>query len=321
MPPASPASSSTNSKSAPKRSALAAETAAAEAFGHQSTLSLENRSAIAPPEQDGRRRLPNSYLIQRSRIVPDPDQPRKEFPKEEMKELVASIRVRGIKQPLTVRWREDLSKYMVIDGGRRFEAATELQLEELPCWIQEGDGKETLIDQIVHNWQRVNLRPYETADALARLRDEFSLTQQQLADMTGKPKGEISKLLALHDKVVPDVQHMARSESGDNIPLTKRHLYNISKLKPEEQKTVAEQVHQEKLSAIDTERLVTEKRGTKTSGRPKKRQGVAARQRRFRTTKADVLMTFRKKTVTAEDVQAVLQEIGGQVTESDGVNS
>jgi ParB family chromosome partitioning protein len=239
-------------------------------------------------------------------IVPDPAQPRREFSQQEMEELTASIRARGIKQPLTVRWDTERSKYMIIDGGRRYLAASRLQLEELPCWIQQGEKKDVLIDQIVHNWQRSSLRPYETADALARLRDEFGVSQQELSQVTGKPKGEISKLLALHDKVVPAVQELARSESGEAV-LTKRHLYNISRLEPERQQAVAVQVKREGLTAIDTERLVAEQTGS--TERPKRHKGMAARRRRYRTSRADVLMTFHKANVTEEDVLAVLDEL------------
>ena len=260
-----------------------------------------------PPEQQGRRRLTDSYFIPRSLIVPDPEQPRQEFNELDMIELVSSIRERGIKQPLTVRWNPASEKYMVIDGGRRYEAAFRLKLDELPCWVQKGDRKEVLIDQIVHNWQRADLRPYETADALARLRDEFGLAQTDLCRVTGKSKSEISKLLALHDRVSPEIQQAARSDK-DTI-LTKRHLYNISKLNPEEQTRVAAQVQKDKLNAQQTEQLIkSNSPGT---------NGIASRQRRFKTTNADILITFRRKPVTAEHIRDVLAELQRQLEKSE----
>lgn len=225
-----------------------------------------------------------------------------------MLELMASIKERGVKQPLTVRWNPTAQKYMVIDGGRRHEAATRLKLEELPCWVQQGDRKEVLIDQIVHNWQRVDLRPYETADALARLRDEFDLKQTDLCRVTGKPKSEISKLLALHDKVDPKVQQMARQDPANK--LSKRHLYNISKLKPEKQVEVAKQVQDEGLTAVATERLINR---DSPKLKVQKQPGIAARQRRFKTAHADIVMTFRRKSPTDEDVRGVLRELESKV--------
>ena len=271
---------------------------------------------MVPPDQQGRRRLPNSYLIRRDQLAPDPTQPRKLFDEQELTELAASIQSRGIKQPLTIRWDTVTSRYMLIDGGRRFLAAERLSLEELPCWIQDGDTKDVLVDQIVHNWQRAELRPEETADALARLRDEFDLLQKQISELTGKPQGEISKFLAIHDRVVPEVQQMAREQSDTARTLTMRHLYNIAKLPQSEQKAVADQIRNSHLTATETEELVS-----RTRGRSRRRSaGLQARQRRFHTDTADVLITFNRVGPTNADVRAVLESIQQQVslTPADG---
>jgi len=252
--------------------------------------------------------MTGAYLIHRDRLLPDPDQPRKEFNEKELSELVRSIEARGIRQPLTVRWSQQHERYMIIDGGRRFEAATRLKLDELPCWVQAAAGKDVLIDQVVHNWQRSDLRPYETADALARLRDAFGLTQLEIASVTGKSKAEISKFLALHDKVIPEVQEIARNGSDQ---LTRRHLYSISKLKPNRQQAIAEKVTTENLTAQQTERLIARESPKVTP--TKRTRNTADRQRRFSTSKADVLMTFRRRTITPEDLQSVLTEIADQL--------
>ena len=261
-----------------------------------------------PADQEGRRRLTGTYLIQRDRLLPDPDQPRQEFNEKELAELVRSVEARGIRQPLTVRWSQQHGRYMIIDGGRRFEAATRLKLEELPCWVQAAAGKDVLIDQVVHNWQRSDLRPYETADALARLRDEFGLSQVEIARVTGKSKGEISKFLALHDKVVPEVQEVARSGSDQ---MSRRHLYSLSKLNPDRQREVAEKVQAENLTAQQTERLVARESPKVTPNL--RRFSTSDRQRRFSTSKADVLMTFRRRAINVEDIRAVLDEVAGQL--------
>ena len=292
------------SKTAAKGSVQAATDSAIQAFAAPSDLSLDANDRNVPPEQQGRKRLANSYLIPRSMIIPDPEQPRQKFDEMELMELTSSIKERGVKQPLTVRWNPTAQKYMVIDGGRRYEAATRLKLQELPCWVQEGNRKEVLIDQIVHNWQRVDLRPYETADALARLRDQFGLKQVELCRVTGKPKSEISKLLALHDKVDPEIQAIARSDSEHQ--LTKRHLYNISKLKPNKQREIATKVQQEQLTAKQTEQLIN---AGSHKMHVKKQPGIAARQRRYKTAKADVVITFRRTTISDADIRQVIVEL------------
>jgi ParB family chromosome partitioning protein len=302
-----------SSKPVSKSSDQSARQAAAAAFQSQSTLSLESTESAVPAEQEGRRRLANTYLIQRERLIPDPDQPRKEFQEKDLGELTRSIESRGIKQPLTVRWSVEHGQYMIIDGGRRFEAAKRLKLDELPCWIQKGERSDILIDQVVHNWQRSDLRPYETADALARLRDEFGMTQSDIVRLTGKSKAEISKFLALHDKVVPEVQEAARSGAE---PLTSRHLYNISKLKPDQQQAIANEVNSQNLTAQQTERLIARQSPKVT---PNHRvRNVNDRQRRFSTSKADVLMTFRRKAICVKDIQTALSEIAEHLKTSEG---
>jgi ParB family chromosome partitioning protein len=257
-------------------------------------------------ELEGRRRLADAFLISTDRIVADPNQPRRIFDEQQLAELADSIRERGIKQPLTVRWDDVQQKYLVIDGGRRFQAAAQLGVAELPCWIQRTEGKELLIDQIVHNWQRAELSPTDMATALGRLRDEHGLSQQEIARLTAKPKGEISKYLAIHDHASENVKELARPKSDAEKPkLSKRHLYNLSRLPTAEQEALAKRIVGERLTAIDTERLVDERVG----GRPKGRsQGVAARVHRISTPLADIVLTFRKSRVGNADVIAALEE-------------
>jgi ParB family chromosome partitioning protein len=257
-------------------------------------------------ELEGRRRLADAFLIRTDRIIADPNQPRRVFDEQQLAELADSIRERGIKQPLTVRWDDVQQKYLVIDGGRRFQAAVQLGVAELPCWIQRTEGKELLIDQIVHNWQRAELSPTDMATALGRLRDEHGLSQQEIARLTGKPKGEISKYLTIHDFAGDKVKELARTsrDASEKPKLSKRHLYNLSRLPSAEQEAFAERIVSQRLTAVETERLVDERVGS----RPKKRpQGVASRVRRIATPLADIVLTFRKAKVDNAAVIAALK--------------
>ena len=101
----------------------------------------------------------------------------------------------GILQPITVRYIETENIYRIITGERRYHAACEAGLAEIPCWVQSPKEEEVLLHQIVENWQRLDMHPYDLADALARLRDANGYSQQDLARETGKSEGEISKLL------------------------------------------------------------------------------------------------------------------------------
>ena len=232
-----------------------------------------------------------------------------------LNELVASIRSRGVKQPLTVRWDGDAQVYRVIDGGRRYAAAIKLGLTELPCWLQQARGRDLLVDQIVHNWQRADLKPLETAAALARLRDEHGMTQQQIAETIGKAKGEISKFLSIHDRVISSVKELAIGSGEGKAKLSKRHLYNLSKLPTSKQQQASERIGEKQLTAVETEHLVEELsrplRKTKI-----RRSGIAARQHHINTSLANLVLTFYKSDFGFEEIRATLKEALDQLTET-----
>jgi len=252
---------------------------------------LGDSDTALPTRQDGRTPLRNTYRIELDLIEPDPNQPRRYFDQQALEELAASIRARDIKQPLTVRWEPDTGKYRIIDGERRYRAAALAGLQDVPCLLAEADSRDTLIDQIVHNWQRADLRPYETADALVRLKNEFTMTLAEIAQLTGKSIGEVGKLVALVEKVVQEVQERVR-ELG-NASLTKRHLYTLSQLPPNEQKRLAGRIEREQLTALETERLVraglepTKRQDSRSAGRPRKHVRIATKYGLIQLTPAD----------------------------------
>ena len=258
----------------------------------------------------GRQRLAGAFSIELSRIRPDPTQPRREHDSESHRQLAASIRRLGVLQPIAVRFVEPDDIYQVISGERRFQACREIGLIEMPCWIQTPKDEEILLRQIVENWQRADLHPYELADSLIRLRDANGYTQRQLAEETGKPESEISKLLALQ-KLDPVVQKVAREEAG--VPFTKRHLYALTQLKtPEAQREVAEEVKERKLTAVETEKVVAAKR---PDARGRKKRGAPVVHLRYATTYATVTLNFRKRDVKATDILAALDEARRKVEE------
>ncbi len=218
-------------------------------------------------------------------------------------ELVNSVRTLGILQPISVRYVEEKSAYFVIAGERRFQAAKEAGLEELPCWVQRPEAKDVLVHQIVENWQRADLHPFDLADALAELRDTNGYAQAELATLTGKPESEISRLLSLL-KLEPEVQKAARTEvSGE---LTRRHLIAIASANPATQQQVYRAVKERGLSALETEQFV---RDTKAKAVKIDRRGVHPTKRiRFKTGKAIVLVTFKRGHGSPADVLDVLDD-------------
>lgn len=213
------------------------------------------------------------------------------------------MRQLGILQAITVRYIAEGGFYQIISGERRYQAARAAGLSEMPCWEQKPKSEEILLRQIVENWQRADLQPLELSEALTVLRDANHYSQKQIAQLTGKPESEISRLLSL-SRTDPKVQQVARENPAR---FTKRHLTAIAQLEePADQRNVMVEVQQNNLTVVETERRVKEERtkrqGTKTRGAP------TSRSFRFTTTSASVLVTFRKQRVTAKEVVVALDE-------------
>ncbi len=133
-----------------------------------------------------------------SSIVRNKYQPRKKFDKESLEELTASIRERGIIQPIVVRVSEDEEeKYEIIAGERRWQAAQNAGLHEVPVIIIKADNLKSLEFAIVENVQRKDLNPIEEAEGYKRLIDDFRYDQDKVAKFIGKSRAHISNCLRL----------------------------------------------------------------------------------------------------------------------------
>ncbi len=125
-------------------------------------------------------------------------QPRTEFGKEAIDALVESVKEKGVLQPLLVRLSSKGSdKYEIIAGERRWRAAKLAGLTEVPVIIKEFDDKETLEVSLVENLQREDLNPIEEAEGYQKLVEEFSHTQEKIANIVGKSRSYIANTLRL----------------------------------------------------------------------------------------------------------------------------
>ncbi|MGF1660277.1 MAG: ParB/RepB/Spo0J family partition protein [Rubrimonas sp.] len=140
------------------------------------------------------------------RIRPNPNQPRKRFDEEDLDSLAASIRARGVVQPLIVRPDPaDPSCFQIVAGERRWRAAQRAQLHELPVIVREMTDSDVLEVAIVENIQRADLNPIEEAAGFAQLVERFGHTQEQLGEALGKSRSYIAnalRLLTLPDEVI-----------------------------------------------------------------------------------------------------------------------
>lgn len=127
-------------------------------------------------------------------IRANPFQPRRDFLPEELAELENSIRASGLLQPVTVRTHPD-GGYELVAGERRFRAASRLGWTEIPAIVKSLDDRGMLTLALIENLQRADLNPLDEALGYQRLIDEFSLTQQQVADAVGKDRSTVANLL------------------------------------------------------------------------------------------------------------------------------
>ena len=144
-----------------------------------------------------------------SSIIPNRFQPRKNFEKQSLEDLTNSIRERGIIQPLVVRKSDHLdNKFELIAGERRWQAAQNAGLHEVPVIILNIDNLRSLEFAIVENVQRKDLNPIEEAEGYKRLIDEFNYDQEKVAKFIGKSRAHISnclRLLTLPKKIIQNI--------------------------------------------------------------------------------------------------------------------
>ncbi|HAO81769.1 MAG: Chromosome segregation DNA-binding protein [Parcubacteria group bacterium GW2011_GWD2_43_10] len=135
----------------------------------------------------------NVQKISLQLIEPNKQQPRKQFDEAGLSELVASIKVHGILQPLVVTLLAN-GRYQLVVGERRWRAAQQAGLTEVPVIIRQTGEQERLELALVENIQRQNLNPLEEAAAYRRLQDEFNLTQEQVAKQVGKSRSQVANI-------------------------------------------------------------------------------------------------------------------------------
>lgn len=191
------------------------------------------------------------YKVRLTSVVPSPLQPRKNFSPEALQELIDSIRQHGIIQPLIVR-RLNGGTHELIAGERRWRAAQEVGLSEVPVIVRSASDLEVLELSLIENLQRTDLNPIEEAQGYARLRDEFKMKQDEIAQKVGRSRAAVAnalRLLDLHPQIQTWVGQDVVSVGHAKVLLGVKAL--------EEQLKLAETVLRRNASVRQTERLVT----------------------------------------------------------------
>ena len=190
-------------------------------------------------------------------IVPNKNQPRKEFEKVSLEELKNSIQQYGIIQPIVVRKVED--KYEIIAGERRWRAAREASFDKIPCIIKEVDEKEAIKLAIIENIQREDLNPIEEANAFKSLMNTYNLKQEEVAEAVGKSRSYVANSLRLLnlDEEIQDYISEGKISTGHA-----KALLGVRNKK--DRLSIAKTILDKKLNVRETEKLVSKSKRKKT---------------------------------------------------------
>lgn len=188
-------------------------------------------------------------------VIPNPQQPRKDFDEEELESLVESIRDQGLLQPIVVR-KFDESRYQIIAGERRWKAAKIAGFEKIPAILRVTEDREMLPLALIENLIRQNLNAIEEAEAYDRLSKAAGWTQEEIAERVGRGRVHIAntvRLLHLPGEIQADVRSGLLSPAHARVLLTcESH---------EEMRELRDRVLSENLSVRETEDRVLAREG------------------------------------------------------------
>lgn len=201
--------------------------------------------------------------IELSQIKPNRFQPRQSFDEQKITELSQSIKKHGILSPILVR-ETGAGGYELIAGERRLRAAKEAGLQTAPCMVDSAEDQLSLELALIENLQREDLNPIEEARGYDRLKREFSLTQDKIAEVTGKARSSVANSIRLL-KLPPSIVELLYS--GE---LEKGHAKILASLEPKEAEELAQKIVSLGMTVKDaasSRKTKTTKNTTKTKSR------------------------------------------------------
>jgi len=193
------------------------------------TATAVSQEDLPAMERDGLTLLPLAE------ILPNPDQPRKSFDQEKIRELSDSIKAHGVLQPIVVQPKQD-GFYQIVVGERRWKASQLAGLKEIPCLIKDLPAQQISELALIENIQREDLNSVEEAEGYRRLMEEHQYTQEKLADRLGKSRPHIANTLRLLNLPAPILEFvrggqitpgharavLSLNDTDQMLPLTER---------------------------------------------------------------------------------------------------
>jgi ParB family chromosome partitioning protein len=200
-------------------------------------------------------------LIPIDDIEPNPEQPRQAL--GDLAELTASIREKGILEPLLVR--KVGGRYEIIAGERRYRAALEAGLRELPCVIRESSDAEMMELALVENLQRKDLTAFEEADGLKVLAEKYGYTHEAMAERLGKSRSSITEGLSLGamPEAIRQLCRLADIQSKSVL------LQVVRQGSPEKMAALVERLGREGATRVDARRFARKEEARRGRGRPR----------------------------------------------------
>ena len=248
-------------------------------------------------------------MIPLEKIYPNENQPRKVFEPEALHDLATSLRQHGMIQPILVAKKQQ--GYMIIVGERRWRAAQQVEMEQIPCIVKDYTDRELYEVALIENLQRENLSVIEEANAYHYLMDEYSLNHDQLGEALGKSRSYVANTIRLL-QLSPPV--MALVKEGKLNGSQGRALLGISD--EALQLKIAKRVMESKLNVRQVEELVRQERKKqvkKPAGKKKDPElmAVEAKLQDFFNTKVNIVKGAKKGKIEIEyynqqDLQRIL---------------
>lgn len=250
---------------------------------------------------------PVGRLIPVEEIAPNPHQPRQAL--GDLTELVASVREKGVLEPILVRPHG--GRFQIIAGERRYRAAVEAGLDEVPCVIREASDAEVMELALVENLQRRDLTPFEEADGLMVLAETYGYTHERMAERLGKSRTVVTETLALATMPEP-VRERCRLADIQSKSL----LLQIVRQGEVEKMTamIARLRDDGSATREEARRLARAARGRAARGRP--RNFVFRYQPKEKS--FSLALQFRKGQVEREEIVRALRAILAELTRGEG---
>jgi ParB family transcriptional regulator, chromosome partitioning protein len=242
-------------------------------------------------------------MIALDRLEPNPLQPRVDI--GDLEELVASIRERGVLEPLLVRPSQVGGRFMIISGERRFRAAREAGLREVPCIEMDVDDRAVAEIALIENLQRKDLTPYEESEGLLALKDRFGYTHEDIARKIGKSRSSVTESLIIAGLPL-EIKELCQKANVNS----KSMLLQVAKQSDAD--SMLEFVN--RVSKQGMNRDEARKAGKKNQSRP---QPYIFRHQSL-SKDYTVEVRFRKSSVSRDELLQVIQKLLAELMESQG---